>query len=102
MAYKQTNKHAILIKITIHEIVNILNIDSSTVSRGLNDSDRVNLKTKKRILEKALELGYRPNLFASNHRHKKSNTLVVVVPRISRYFVSSTIAGICLIHYCRY
>lgn len=81
-------------KITIHEIAKILKIDSSTVSRALQDSNRVSPKTKKRVLEKAKELGYRPNLLASNLRQNRSNTIAVVVPRISRHFFSSTISGI--------
>jgi len=81
-------------KTTIHEIAKELGLDSSTVSRALNDSDRVKPQTKKRVLEKAREIGYTPNLLASNLRRNKSNTIGVVVPRISRHFFSSTIAGI--------
>ena len=81
-------------KITIHDIAKTLNIDSSTVSRALNDSPRVTTKTKKRILDKARELGYQPNLMASNLRKRKSNTIGVIVPRISRHYFSSVIAGI--------
>ncbi len=81
-------------KTTIHEIAKALNIDSSTVSRALNDSDRVKAKTKKKVLDKAQELGYTRNMLASNLRRNKSNTIGVIVPRISRYFFSSTIAGI--------
>lgn len=81
-------------KITIHEIARMLDIDSSTVSRALTGSDRVSPKTKKKVLDKARELGYRPNLLASNLRKNKSKTIGVVVPRISRHFFSSTISGI--------
>lgn len=81
-------------KITIHDIAKILNIDSSTVSRALNNSPRVTEKTKKRILDKANELGYQRNDLASNLRKNKTNTLGVIVPRISRHFFSSAIAGI--------
>lgn len=81
-------------KTTIHEIAKALNIDSSTVSRALNNSDRVTQKTKDKVLAKAKELGYQRNLIASNLRTNKSNTIGVVVPRISRHFFSSTIAGI--------
>ena len=81
-------------KITIHDIARALSIDSSTVSRALNDSPRVTQKTKKIILDKASELGYQPNLMASNLRKSKSNTIGVIVPRISRHFFSSVIAGI--------
>lgn len=82
------------IKITIHDIARALSIDSSTVSRALNNSPRVTQKTKKRILDKAGELGYQPNLIASNLRKSKSNTIGVIVPRISRHFFSSVISGI--------
>ena len=81
-------------RITIHDIAKILNIDSSTVSRALNNSPRVTEKTKKRIIAKAIELGYQRNDLASNLRKNKSNTLGVIVPRISRHFFSSAIAGI--------
>lgn len=81
-------------KVTIHEIAKILSIDSSTVSRALTNSNRVSVKTKKLVLDKAEELGYRPNLLASNLRQNKSNTIGVIVPRISRHFFSSTISGI--------
>ena len=81
-------------KPTIHEIASALGLDSSTVSRALNNSERVKLKTKQKVFQKAKELGYMPNMMASNLRRQKSNTIGVVVPRISRYFFSSTIAGI--------
>lgn len=81
-------------KVTIHDIARILKIDSSTVSRALNDSPRVTEKTKNRILAKAHELGYQRNDLASNLRRNKTNTLGVIVPRISRHLFSSAIEGI--------
>ena len=81
-------------KITIHDISKALKIDSSTVSRALNDSSRVSLKTKQKILDKAEELGYQRNILASNLRTNKTNTIGVIVPRISRSFFSSVISGI--------
>jgi LacI family transcriptional regulator len=81
-------------KITIHDIASILKIDSSTISRALNNSPRVAEKTKKKILAKADELGYQRNLLASNLRKNKTQIIGVVVPRISRHFLSSVISGI--------
>ncbi|MCL6266286.1 LacI family DNA-binding transcriptional regulator [Flagellimonas myxillae] len=80
--------------ITIHDIAAALKIDSSTVSRALNNSPRVTQKTKERIWAKAEEMGYQRNVLASNLRKSKTNTLGIIVPRISRYFFSSAIAGI--------
>ncbi|GAA4232837.1 LacI family DNA-binding transcriptional regulator [Postechiella marina] len=81
-------------QITIHDLARALEIDSSTVSRALNDSPRVSAKTKKRILDKANELGYQRNSLASNLRTNKTNTIGVIVPRISRNFFSNVISGI--------
>jgi LacI family transcriptional regulator len=81
-------------KATIHDISKALNIDSSTVSRALNDSPRVSKKTKDTILKKAKELGYQKNSLASNLRTSKTNTIAVILPRISRHFFSTVIAGI--------
>ena len=81
-------------KLTIHDLANLLKIDSSTISRALNDSPRVAEKTKKMIIAKADELGYQRNTIASNLRKNKTHTIGVVVPRISRHFFSSVISGI--------
>lgn len=81
-------------EITIHDIAEILGINSSTVSRALNNSPRVAQKTKDKVLKKANELGYQRNHLASNLRKSKTFTLGVIVPRISRHFFSSAIAGI--------
>jgi len=81
-------------KPTIHDIAKALSIDSSTVSRALNGSDRVTQATKKKVLEKAEEMGYQRNLLASNLRRNVTNTIGVVVPRISRHFFSSAIQGV--------
>ena len=81
-------------KITIHDISRRLSIDSSTVSRALNNSERVSKKTKALILKTAKEMGYQRNSLASQLRTNRSNTIGVIVPRISRHFFSSAIAGI--------
>ncbi|PCH73444.1 MAG: LacI family transcriptional regulator [Flavobacteriaceae bacterium] len=80
--------------VTIHDISRALGIDSSTVSRALNNSDRVSKKTKEKIVEKAAELGYQRNSLASKLRTNRTNTIGVIVPRISRHFFSSVISGI--------
>lgn len=80
-------------KATIHDIARELDINASTVSRGLADSPRVKAKTKELIRAKAIEMGYSRNHLASNLRRKKTFTLGVIVPNISRYFFSTAIGG---------
>ena len=81
-------------EITIYDIAASLNLSSATVSRGLKDHPAIRKETKKRILEKAKEMGYRHNLFASNLRRNRTNTIGVIVPRLNSYFMSSVISGI--------
>ncbi len=82
------------LEITIHHLAKELKISASTVSRALNDNDRISEETRKRVQQKAIEMGYRPNVLAANLRSKRSMTIGVVVPRIDRYFFSSAISGI--------
>ncbi|BDD00777.1 LacI family DNA-binding transcriptional regulator [Persicobacter psychrovividus] len=79
---------------TIHDIAKALGINSSTVSRALNDHPRVSIKTKQKVFEMAKEMNYQPNVLAANLRTKRSNTLGIVVPHISRAFFSNVIAGV--------
>ncbi len=81
-------------QVTIHDIARHLNLDSSTISRALNDSPRVTVKTRERIKEAARALGYRPNLIAANLRTRRSKTIGVILPWVSRHFFSSAVAGI--------
>ncbi|HEX8037500.1 MAG TPA: LacI family DNA-binding transcriptional regulator [Chryseosolibacter sp.] len=81
-------------EVTIYDIAESLNLSSATVSRGLKDHPAIRKETKKRIMEKAKELGYRHNFFASNLRRNRTNTIGVIVPRLNSYFMSAVIAGI--------
>lgn len=81
-------------EITIYDIAEGTGFSPSTVSRALNDHSGVNGATKKLILERANSMGYRSNIFASNLRTSKTNTIGVIVPRLNSLFMSSVIAGI--------
>ena len=50
--------------VTVNEIAEKCGVSRTTVLRALNNQSRVSDATRKRILETAKELGYRPNLLA--------------------------------------
>ena len=79
--------------ITIYDIAEALNLSPATVSRGLKEHPSIRKDTRKKILEKAKEMGYRQNFFASNLRRNRTNTIGVIVPRLNSYFMSTVIAG---------
>ncbi|SKC89578.1 LacI family DNA-binding transcriptional regulator [Ohtaekwangia koreensis] len=80
-------------EITIYDIAEALDLSPATISRGLKDHPTIRKDTRKRIFDKAKEMGYQQNLFASNLRRSRSNTIGVIVPRLNSYFMSAVIAG---------
>ncbi|HMI64084.1 MAG TPA: LacI family DNA-binding transcriptional regulator [Puia sp.] len=80
-------------EVTIYDLARKLNISIATVSRALKDDPVVSKKTKKKIADLALEMGYRSNHFARNLRTQRTYTIGVIIPRINSYFMSAVIAG---------
>ena len=79
--------------VTITDIATALGITPSTVSRALAGNPRVKEETRIAVERKAAELGYEPNVVASNLRKGSSRIVGIVVPRIHREFFSNVIGG---------
>ncbi len=80
-------------EITIYDIAKDQGVSPTTVSRALNNHPAVNQKTKKKIFDAAMAMGYQSNVFAANLRSKKTFTIGVIVPRLNSSFQSSVLAG---------
>lgn len=65
---------------TLIDIARICDVNISTVSRALSDDPRVHPDTKKRIVQTAKRLGYRPNLAARMLRARKSRFFWFIAP----------------------
>ncbi|WP_442846394.1 LacI family DNA-binding transcriptional regulator [Leeuwenhoekiella sp. H156] len=81
-------------KVTIYDISEKLNISAATVSRALNNSDRVSSKTKELVLKTAKELNYQQNSLAVALKSGRTFNVGVVVPYINHTFFASVIRGI--------
>ncbi len=80
-------------EVTIYDIARQLDLSPATVSRALQDHPAINGRTKTLIADKAREMGYRTNTFASNLRRQRTNTIGVIVPRLNSNFMSAVLAG---------
>lgn len=80
--------------ITIVKLAAALGLSKSTVSRAFREGSDINPKTKETILQKAAELGFSPNLYASNLRGNKSYTIAIIIPEFGNKFFSQAIKGI--------
>lgn len=79
---------------TIKDIALKLGLSPSTVSRGLKDHPHINDKTKKKIRDTAARLGYKHNAIAASLRNNKSNTIGLIVPKISMFYQSAVLTAI--------
>lgn len=80
-------------EVTIYDIAKQLQLSPATVSRALNDHPAINRDTKTIITSKAVEMGYRSNMFASNLRRQRTQTIGVIVPRLDSAFMSTVLSG---------
>ncbi len=81
-------------EVTLKQIAKALGVSAMTVSRAMNNSDKISDQTKKMVLEKAKQMGYTPNHIAKSLISQKSDTIGVVIPEIHHMFFSQVISGI--------
>ncbi|WP_447640444.1 MULTISPECIES: LacI family DNA-binding transcriptional regulator [Chitinophagaceae] len=78
----------------IKDLAKALGLSTSTISRAFRDNSDINPETKEKILTKAKELGYQPNIFASSLRDKAARTIAIVLPELANNFFSQAVKGI--------
>lgn len=65
---------------TTKDIARECGVSLSTVQRALHNNGRINEETRKKILDKAIELNYQPDLVARTLVSGKSMTIGMIVP----------------------
>jgi LacI family transcriptional regulator len=80
--------------VRLEDIAKELGLTKVSVSKALRDHDDISEETRKRVKEKAKEMGYHPNLQARSLTSKVTNTIGVIVPKIAHTFFALTIEGI--------
>lgn len=81
-------------KITIYDVASEANVSLATVSRVLNYPEKVKPATRERVLDAINRLGYRPNAIARGLASRKSTTVALIVPDVSRASVAEMINGV--------
>ncbi len=79
---------------TIKDVAKCAGVAISTVSRVLNNKDRVSEKTRQKVLRAVELLNYQPNLLAQSLKNKHSNTIGLIVQDISRPYFPDIIKGV--------
>jgi DNA-binding LacI/PurR family transcriptional regulator len=84
-------------KVTLKTVADHLGLTPGTVSAALNDSPAARSipeRTKKRIIQAAKDLNYRPNYFARSLRLQRTYTIGVIAEEIGDAYGSLVISGI--------
>jgi len=81
-------------KATITDIAKRVNMTTVTVSRALNQPEKVKKETLAQILEVARELNYVPNAFARSLKNRQSRLFGLVTASLDNPFYGETIKAI--------
>lgn len=80
--------------VTIKDVADYAHVAVSTVSRVINNKDRVSPETRKAVNEAIEALGYVRNNFAASIKTGETRFIAAVVPDIRNEFYTSVIRGI--------
>lgn len=79
---------------TIYDVAGAAGVSLATVSRVLNNPEKVKKETRERVLKVIEELGYRPNVIARGLASRKTTTVGVIVSDMTRASIAEMLAGI--------
>jgi LacI family transcriptional regulator len=79
--------------VRIKDIAKDLGVSSMTVSKALRHQFDISEETRKRVLERAEELGYRPNLVARGLVTRRTSMIGVVIPDLMHSYFAEVIKG---------
>jgi len=77
----------------VKEVARIAGVSTATVSRAINNPEKVAEKTLKKVIAAVSDAGYSVNHLARNLRTSKTSNVVVLVPNITNPFYSEVIRG---------
>lgn len=81
-------------EINLKQIAYLSGYSKSTVSKALNGSNEISVKTKDRIGKIADEYNYRPNNSARSLKSKKANTIGLIVPEFCNVHCANIMEGV--------
>lgn len=81
-------------KPTMKDVAKYAGVSLKTVSRAINNSEKVRPETREKIFDAIKILGYRPNAVARSLRMKKTYSIGVIIADITNSFYSQIVRGI--------
>jgi LacI family transcriptional regulator, galactose operon repressor len=79
---------------TLRDVARLAGVSHQTVSRAINDKGEIDPETRRRVLDAARELRYRPSRFARALVKPATTTVGLIVPDVVNPFFPELIAGV--------
>ena len=79
---------------TIYDVAGAAKVSLATVSRVMNNPEKVNPETREKVLRVIKELGYRPNAIARGLASRKTTTIGIIMADVSRSATDQLLVGI--------
>jgi LacI family transcriptional regulator len=76
---------------TIRDVARRSGVSPMTVSRVINDSERVSPETRRRVEQAISELGYIPSRLARGLSRQRTGTLALIVPDVANPFFTAIV-----------
>ncbi len=80
--------------VTIYDVAGRAGVSLATVSRVMNNPEKVNPETREKVLAVIKDLGYRPNAIARGLASRKSTTVGIILADVSRASAAQLLNGI--------
>lgn len=77
--------------VTIKDVARVSGVSSMTVSRVINESQKVRPETRRRVEQAIAELGYVPSRLARGLSRQRTGTLAVIVPDVANPFFTMVV-----------
>ena len=81
-------------KLQIRDIAKLAGVSPITVSRYVNNPERVSLKTREKIAKVIKTTGYIPNAVARSFSNSRSNIIGVIIPSVSHSSYGTFLQGL--------
>jgi len=81
------------VNVTIRDVARLSGVSAMTVSRVINESERVSPATRRRVEQAISDLGYVPSRLARGLSRQKTGALALIVPDVANPFFTMIVRG---------
>ena len=81
-------------EVSIKEVAELAGVSIATVSRCMNNPEKVTERTRQKVQDAITKTGYAPNTLAQSFRRGRTNRIMVVLPSVGDPFFTAIMRGI--------